>query len=801
MNDLRYALRQLRKNPGFTAVAVLSLALGIGANTAIFSLVHELLVHSLPYPEPERLVRIGSVNPSQGVNDSLSSLRDINDWRERSSSIEDLAAYQDSKGLLTLDGKSVLLRNNSGTANFLPMLGVKPALGRALLPEDDRGSAALMLSHKVWQRDFAGDPTIIGKPAKYFGVPATVVGVLPPGAKAPTQGSSPLDELFLALNPDNYSYARNYRAFQVIARLRADTTPEQAEAELNGIAASLANEYPDSNRGWGIRVTPLQDWCTEPYRGRLWLVYAATGIVLLIVCVNISNLLLIRGTARSKELAIRCALGSTRWALIRQQLCESLLLGFLGGGAGLFVAPWCHEALLRWAPEEMGLASSWALNLPVLTSAFALSLFVAVTSGVFPAARFSQAKLGRDLIAVGRSATSNRGHQRLLDGLVIGQLAASTILLLAAGITLTGFNKTMNLDPGFSVLNRASFGLADQPEAPSATNPAWSSKVVPKLLAALADIPGIKSVAASNHGLMHSPHSMSLRVWRDRDMGAEALETPADFWVVTKDYFSAAGITLLAGQDFSDHDTDKGKLDLIVNETLAQKIFPGEDPIGQFIRVGKGAKPLTIIGVVGAIRHGLAKEPVPIIYRHRDTIGTGFPTVMVHSEVPISPMLPVIEEAIQKVAPEAVAGRMRSHEDLLAESMAGPRFAVRLISCFALLGTLLAALGLYGVMTYLVIRQGREIGIRLALGADRGTVRTQILRRGMRLTTFGIALGLLGGLALGKILQGLVRETEVNDPRTIGFISLVLVAVAFLACILPARRATRVHPMEALRCE
>jgi putative ABC transport system permease protein len=507
MNDLKYALRQLRRNPGFTAVAVLTLGLGIGANTAIFSLVHELLMRPLPYPDAERLVRIGSVNLSHGVTDSRSSAPDIADWQEQSVLFDELAAYGKGESILTLAGQSQMVRCNDATPNLLSLLDAKPALGR-LLAQSDVGTDGVALP---------------------FGL-------------------------------------------------------------------------------------------------------------------------------------------------------------------------------------------------------------------------------------------------------------------------LTAFNKAMRLDPGFSTENRASIQLAFH-------NPDWSLKFFPRLLDAVSDLPGVNSVGAANHELMNDLQSVSIRVSRDPENGGEALEKTSDLWLVTRDFFSAAGIPLLAGRDFLDHDTEVRESELVINEALAQQMFPEKDPIGRGIRLGNRTKPHKIIGVVGSIQHhGLTGKPIPMLYLYRTT-RIGNLTMMAHFEGAITPQLPKIADTIRRVAPEVVIGRVVTSEDLVAQSMAGPRFAVRLISFFAALGALLAALGFYGVMTYTVMRQGREIGIRLALGADRATVKRQILGRGMRLTACGIALGLLGGLALGKILRGLVFEVKVNDPITMGIIALVLATVAFLTCILPARRATRIHPMEALRHE
>lgn len=799
MNDLKFALRRLRRNPGFAALAVATLALGIGANTAVFSLVHALIVRPLPYSEPERIVRITSVNPAAGVTDSLSSTPNAADWRARSNLCDDLAVYQEWDGLLTLDGRSVLLHCVHASPNYFAMLGVRPALGRMLEADDDAQTSGLLLPHGVWQREFGGDPDIVGRSARFAGIPAVVVGVLPPGVKAPGQ-TSHREQVFLPLDLSRYSFPRGYRAFEVVARLRPDTTPAQAEEELRQIAAGLAAEYPESNRGWDIRVTRLQDWVTRPYRARLWLVYLATGIVLLIACVNISSLLLIRNAARRLELAIRSALGSSRWDLIRLPLNESLLLAVTGGIAGLLLAPWCHDALVRWAPVDPGGSTVWNLNVPVLLSTVAVSLLAALIAGVLPALLSRPAQLGRDLTGMTRSPTNSRGQQRWLDGLVIGQLAGSTVLLLAGGFALAGLSRTLQVDPGFNPDNRAHIRLANQPEAPSETNPEWSSLTVPRLLDEIAAIPGVTAVAAANHGLLHDPHAMSYRVMRDAASEPDA-GTTAGFKTVTGDYFAAAGVPLLAGRDFHDHDSRSGRQDLIVNAALVRSLFPETDPIGRQIRLGKDGKPHTIIGVVGSVRHRLTEQPVPLIYRHVASIGTGQPDLMVHAAAPLATVLPEIVSTIRRVAPETVIGHITTADEMLAESLAAPRFALRLIAVFALLGTSLAALGLYGIMTHAVQRRTREIGIHLALGARLGTVQGQILRRGMGLTACGVVLGLPGGFMMNACLQGMPLAAGNDRFITVVCIALLLAIVAFVACLIPARHAGRIQPMEALRYE
>ena len=797
MTDFKFAFRQLLKNPGFTAVAVLTLALGIGANTAIFSVVNAVLLRPLPYREPDRLVRIASVNPTLGVKDSRSSGLNVLDWQRQSTTFESIAAFQEWDGILTFKGRSEPTRVNWVTPNLMPMLGLKPMHG-ALLPEGETPAPGLVLPHRIWKERFGGDPSIIGQSIYEDGEHAVVVGVLPPSVAAPAQGAPPLDQAFVRVNLPRLTFPRDWQLFNVVGRLKPGVSIAQAQADLDGIAAELEKLYPETNRGWGVRVTDLKSWISAPVRDQLWLVYGATGVILLIVCLNVSNLLLIRGTARRKELAIRCALGSTRFQLLRQLLGESLMLAFIGGTAGLLVAMGCRTVLLDLAPASLEIQHGSTFDGPVLVSALVSSVLAALFFGLFPALRLSRGNLNQVLVESGRSASPGNMRHRVLHGLVTGQIAISTVLLVAAGLAVASFQKLMRVDPGFVKQNAVCFRVGHLPDR----------KTGERLLETLSAVPGVQSVGGSHIELLNDVFSNPIRITIDEQPALSETSAPTvNFWLVTRDYFAAAGIPLLAGRSFDARDDTNAPAVAIINEALAKRYFANEDPIGKIIRIPDSKKrepgrPREIVGVVGSVRqHGLREGAVPILYSHYTDFGTGSIALVVRTTANPGALLPALRAAVREVNPELLMTRVATAEQVVAQSFAGQRFSTLLMFVFAALGTLLAAVGLYGVLAYAVSQRIQEIGIRMALGAQRSNVMGRVLRQGLVLAALGIGVGLLAAVAFGRLLRSLLFNVSPTDPTTFATITALLFAVALLACYLPARRATRVNPVEALRHE
>jgi putative ABC transport system permease protein len=788
LQDIHFGLRMLRKNPGFTVVAVLTLALGIGANTAIFTFVNSILLQPLPYHDAARLVRIGSVNPKLGVSDSRSSAPNIVDWVERSTLFEQLAAFQEWDGVLTVAGKSESTRVNWATANLLSMLGVKPECGR--LPADD-DAFVVLLSHNVWER-FGGDLAMIGKRITVDGETATVIGVLPPNVAAPEQGARALDQVFLVANLRRVPWPRSLQLFNVVGRLKPGVTVPQAQAEMNRVATQLEREFPDSNRGWGIQVTDLKTWETSFVRGQVLALYGATAIILLIACLNVSNLLLIRAEARRKELAIRAALGSTRWRLARQLLSESLILSFAGAAIGLLLAWWCQRTLLAVAPGSLGLQGA-KLNLPVLASTFIATFIAAIFSGLFPALRLSRGNLSRTLVETGRSASPARSRHRLLNSLVVSQIAISTMLLIAAGLAVASLKNLARVDPGFATQNVICSRVGTFSKSANGE----------RVLASLSALPGVQAVGGANIELLNDIFSNGIRITADDSVAPGGLISgTVDVWHVTPDFFSAVGIPLVAGRAFQVQDRHDV---VMVNEALAKQFFPNQDALGRSIRVpwtNSPGSPKRIIGVVGSVRQrGVRGPEVPIYYMHYLAEDMDHLALAMRTTLPPEALVSAIRSAIQKIDPELVMNHVTTTREIVSRSLSGQRFAALLMSGFALLGLLLAVVGLYGVISNTVAQRTREIGVRIALGAQRHDVLWLVLSQGMRLVTIGIASGVLAALALTRAMTSLLFEVKPTDPITFVGVAVLFAVVALLACFLPACRAMKIDPTTALRSE
>lgn len=788
--DIHLAARMLRKSPGFTAVAVLTLALGIGANTAIFSYINTVLLRPLPYPEADRLVRIASVNPKLGIGDSRSSDPNILDWKDRSRSFDRFAAFQEWDGVLTIRGRSESVRVNWATPDLLSLMGVQPVAGR-LLTENDDVNSGVLLPYSVWER-FGRDPGILGTVVKLDGETGTVVGILPPHVAAPTQGAPALDQVFLAADLRRSHWPRGLQLRNVVARLKPGVTVPQAQAEMGGIAADLARQFPDTNRGWGVKVTNLKEWQTSLVRGQLLAVYAATVVILLIACLNVSNLLLIRGEVRRRELAIREALGSTRLRLVRHLLVESLVLSCTGAIIGALLGFWCRRGLLAFMPASLGLKET-RVDLAVLVSAVGVTIFAALLSGLLPILRVRKASLVETLAQAGRSASPGKSRHQILNALVVGQIGVSAALLLAAGLAFVSFQKLMGVDPGFSTHNVICFRIG------AFSKESNGQRVIDSLSA----LPGVEAVGGANIELLDDVFSNGIRITtQDADRPGGWNTGTVDVWHATPDYFSAVGIPLRAGRTFKPQD---GYDVVIVNEALARRFFPNQDPVGRSLHVpwtNFPGTPKRIIGLVGSVRQrGPRQAEVPIYYMHLHMQDMNHLAVAVRTSENPRAVIPVLQETIRKLDPELVMTHVSTTEEIVTSSLSGQHFAALLMTGFAALGLVLAAVGLYGVISYTVAQRTREIGVRMALGALPRDVIRMVLHRGLWLSISGAVVGLSAGMLVMWSADSLRFHVSAADPKIAAAVGLFMCAVALLACWLPAHRAARVDPMNALRDE
>ena len=776
--DLRYALRTLSRAPGFTAVAILTLALGIGANTAIFSLVHAVILKPLPFRDPSRLVAVWDHYLPQAPKVGVSPV-ELAAWQAETGLFEQTAWYRwvPQNFALTSPGAEALeVHATFVSTSLLPMLGVAPTVGRVFDTAESPDSA--LLSDALWQSRFAGDPAIAGKTIRLNDREFTVAGVMPPNYRFPDWADvwlppGPLlgDEI---TNPVRH-------ALGFVARLRAGVTPAQANARLQAIATRLTAEHPKTSTGWGLRLVGLQDDLTAGLRPSLLMLLGAVTLVLLIACGNMANLLLSRATSRAREIAVRTALGAGAGRLIRQLLTESLVLAASGGALGLAFA---YASLAIAAPVPAPLDSS------VLLFLFGVSTATGLLCGLAPALQTLQT----DTNSIIKSASQAGGHSAFVrGGLVVLEFALALILVAGAGILLKSFERLMRVDPGFQPRGVLSLRIS----VPPSRKPA---DLFHRIEARLHTLPGVEAIAGTNSLPLIANRAVSTRfsVPGSPLINPDALPA-AQIHVVSPDYFQTLGIPLHSGRTFTERDLNDPVA--IINETMARRFWPGEDPVGRkFVTGPWGANPnfSTIIGVAGDVKDfGLDSEPTLDLY---------FPSltpnyVVVKAGGDVAALASAVRREIHAVDPDLPLSDLHTMDEIVAQSASSRRWTMALLAGFAGLAVLLALIGIYGVMSWLVAQRTREIGIRVALGASRGQVLAMVIRYGIGLSGIGLAAGVAGALALRRVLSGLVFEVSTADPLIYSGVVLLMLAVAVLACYVPARRASQVDPLVALRWE
>jgi len=805
MNDLRFALRQLRKSPGFTLIAVLTLALGIGANTAIFSVIYAVLLRPLPYPEGDRIMIVTESDANQP--EISVSFPDYVDWRRDNTSFEHLAlSRRESFNLSGLQGRAP--EQISGalvTANYFKVIGLTPQLGRLFTEEEDRvgGPLLAVISDRLWQRVFARDPNVLGRSVNFGNQPYTVIGVMPPQMSSPRTVEVWFPVMRRTDHPA-WQTRDNHPGLYGWGRLKNGVTQEAALNELKQIAARLAQQYPDSNSAVSVTVKPLLESQVGDYRASLNLLLGAVGLVLLIACANLANLLAARGAARAREFAVRAAVGASRWQIIRQLLIESVVLAVVGGALGLCLAAWGRDLLVALSPADTPRFHDLPLDGWVLSFSVALSFITSLLFGLWPAWHTSRADIQLALKSGGHGSSDAPGARRSRDLLVVAEVALTLVLLSTAGLVLKSFANARSLGLGFDPHLLLSARI-DLPE-PSYSDEKKVLNFSDALMAKLSALPGVEQVAISSQPPLMTGWQTSF-VPEGMTEPEPGKFPSMEMNVVTPGYFKTMKTPLLRGRSFEAGDTKDVPPVIIVDQMFADRYFPGQDAIGKRVRMSIGDKGereyRTIVGVVPHLKvYGFDETTVlpqgylPMTQQPQ----TGLVALLRTSLSPKSFEKPV-RDIVASLDPAQPAFEFKTMQERVEETWATPRLMSFLLVCFALLALTLAVVGLYGVMAFNGVRRMREIGVRLALGAMPAQIRAMMLGQGMRLLGGGLLLGFVGAFALSRLIRSLLFGVNANDPLIYGAVTLVLVCAALVACWIPARRASRVNPMVTLRAE
>ena len=803
LHDIRYAFRTMLKARGFTAVAVIALALGIGANTAIFSVVNSVLLRPLPYKDPGRLVHVHRMQPP--IERGPISRPDFFEWRDKQEVFSDISAYDFQT--LNLTGADHAERINGArvTGNFFGLFDVPPSAGRFFWPSDDQPGAdrVAVISFGLWQRRFGGQMGVIGQTITFNGDAYTVIGVAPASFQFPRRV-----DVWKPAILDEKKSQRGTNYLKVIARLKDGISESQAEMQMNQIAAALAQQYPNNDANLTVKIVPLLEEQVRDLRGMLLIMLGAVGLVLLIACANVANLSLARAASRTREFAIRTALGASRMRIVRQLLTESILLAVLGGALGVGLSILGIRLVLTLAPSNLPRINEVAIDRWVLGFTFAVSLLTGLVFGLAPAFQVSKPDLNQALKEGSRG--SSRGHRTLLRrGLVVVEIALSLVLLVSAGLLIGSIKRLTRVSPGFdptqSLAADVSFPYKPVTNGTNAQTDAAqrATTFLDEAKRKIAELPGVRGVGAINDlpvtGRGSTNGDFKVEGKPPYNPGEEPV---AEFRQVTPGYFESIGIPVIRGRTLNDSDLSKKPENVVVNETFARSFLADEDPIGKRVRAFDG-EPHEIVGVVGDARQwGLDRQASAEIYFSFSQLSLGQEaTLVVRTQADPAGMAGAVRNAIGEVTHEAPVTRIRTMTEVVEESMASSKFNMILMTIFAGVALMMASIGLYGVISYSVSQRTHEIGIRMALGASRPSVLSLVLRNGISLTLIGVGFGVAAALGLTRLLASLLYGVSPTDPLTFIIISLILMGVALVACFVPARRATKVDPLVALRYE
>lgn len=801
--DIRYGLRSLIKHPTFTLVCILTLALGIGANTAIFTVVNAVVLRPLPFQDAERLAMVWTTKDTN--QEQPLSFSDYNDLRTQTKTFSAVGAASPLWNYtLTGSGEPEPLQGMYVSANLFELLRVAPARGRNFTGDEDRvgGTPVAIISHGLWERRFGADQNALGQQITVSGTSTTVIGVMPAGF----QVLDPAAEIWLPLSQNQFaSSGRQVRLLSVVGRLTDDLKPAAANAELGAIANQWAGQYPDTNSGVGMRVVPLHDQVTGKVRPALLLLLGAVGLVLLIACANIINLMLVRSASRQKEIAVRAALGAGRMRLLRQLLTESITLSLLGGGAGVLLGSWGVQALLALNPILIPQYNKIGIDLTVLGFTLGASILTGIVFGLAPAWQTLKFDLHSVLKEGGRAAIADSGQRRLSNLLVIAETAMAMVLLIGAGLLLKSFAHLLDVKPGFVTENvlTMQIGLPNT----AYQDPQKRAAFLKQLETNLAAAPEVASVGfVTRLPLMSALNNIT------SFLAIEGREVPAgerpeiDFRRASTGYFQTMGIPLLAGRLVTEQDVSNSTGSVLINEAMAKRFWPSEDPIGKRISTanstGQQTQWQTIVGVVGSVRHlGLDVEPRPEIYYHTNSSPPFGPVVVIRTTSDPQRLISIARAKVRELDRDVPISNVNTMEQLVARSVAQRRFGMFLVGIFATLALVLAIIGIYGVVSYSVAQRTNEIGVRMALGASASDVLKLVLKNGMTLALIGVAIGLAGAFAITRLMAAMLFEVKPTDLATFAIVSVGLILVALLACYVPARRAMKVDPLVALRYE